>query len=362
MLLDFFQRNFITFFLSIGFSMKLAMSRQSHDAKMSYMWLTVICVILLTFADFFEGVCAEDESLRFMRILLSVIGYVLRPVAGLSLVMVVAPTEKSAILLWIPALINALIVSTAFFSPIAFSFDENYEFSRGPLGAAPFVASFFYIVAVLWFTRKKFRKGRVWEVRVLYMCAIGCAIAAVLDAILGGFHVNQAIIASCIFFYIFIRSQDNNRDGLTRLRNRKAFYEDVDYYKSGITAAASVDMNGLKRINDYMGHDAGDQALQTIGESMLAVSGDFAICYRMGGDEFMILFLGSGEETVAATLEKIRLDLKDKNISVSMGYAMREASETVDELCKLSDQRMYENKAVYYNRPDHNRRRRAGDR
>lgn len=362
MLLDFFQRNFITLFLIIGFSMKLAMRRQSHDVKMRYMWLTVICVTVLTFADFFEGICAEDESLRFLRVLLSVIGYVLRPVAGLSVVMVVAPSNKSIRLLWIPALVNALIVSTAFFFPIAFFFDEEYEFIRGPLGYAPFVASFFYIAAALWFTRKKYRKGRVWEVRVLYMCAIGCAIAAALDAILGGFHVNQAIIASSIFFYVFIRSQDNSRDGLTHLRNRKAFYEDVAYYKSTITAVASIDMNGLKRLNDLMGHDAGDQALQAIGESMLAASGNSAICYRMGGDEFMILFLKNSGGAVDATLEKIRLDLKEKNVSVSMGCALREGGESVEELCKISDQRMYENKAIYYNRPDNNRRRRAGDR
>lgn len=356
-LLDFFDRNFITLYLIIGFSLVLSMHRRIREVKMPFLWLATICAAVLVVADYAEMLCAENPSLRFWRTLLSVTGYIIRPISALSLVLVVMPETEKQWVLWVPAMFNAAIVTTAFFSPVAFGFDESYEFFRGSLGYTPFIISFFYIFLVVWATLRKYQEGRIWEVWMLYMCAAASVVSAILDAIAGGEHATQAIMGSVIFFYFIIRSQDTDRDALTKLRNRKSFYEDTDYFQSQISAVASIDMNGLKRLNDFMGHDAGDQALRAIGECMDDAASRNAIPYRVGGDEFMILFLKSSEETVAATLEKIRLALKEKNISISMGFAMRDDNEDIDTLCKISDERMYESKAIYYNRPDFNRRR-----
>jgi len=359
MLTSFLDDHFLTIFLMAGFSMKLAMRKQTRDTQIRYLWLTVLCVGVLVVADSLEVFAAENPSLRFWRILFSVIGYIVRPVAALSVMLVVASQiSRRKLLLWLPAILNALIMCTAFFSPVAFSYNADYEFIRGPLGYSVFIAGFFYIAMVLWYTNKRFGKGHVWESRVLYLCAISTALSAVVDAIAGGSHLNPAILISVVFYYMFIRTQDTNRDSVTNLLNRQSFYEDSELYQPRVTAVASLDMNGLKRLNDTRGHDAGDQALAAIGQCMLASASRSVIPYRMGGDEFAIVFLRQEEDTVRAVMETIQSAVREAGYSVAAGYACRTDRESINELYKLSDQKMYADKAVYYNTPGHNRRRR----
>ena len=357
----FFGDHFLTLFLIAGFSMKLAMRRKSRDTQSGYLWLTVITVTLLVAQEHLEVLAAQNEALRFWRILLSVLGYTLRPVAALGLVMVVAYREKHRLLLWIPAIVNCLIVSTAFFSPVVFSFDEYYDFTRGPMGYTPFVVGYLYILMVLWFTNRRFGPDFTWERRVLSLCALCTALASMVDAWVGGSRLNAAIIISSVFYHMFIRTQDVNRDAMTGLLNRQAYYEDSELYRARVTAVASIDMNGLKRINDAEGHDAGDRALAAIGQCLLSAAGKDVIPYRVGGDEFLILFLKKDEDAVRCVLDAVRSAVQEQGLSVAMGYFCRAGGETVDEMYKLSDGRMYADKAAYYQRAENNRRRRRGD-
>lgn len=314
----------------------------------------------LVLEDVVEAYTAQDPSLLFWRTLMSVVGYSARAVAALSVAMVVAYKEKWSKLLWLPCLINTLVMCTAFFSPIAFGYDANYEFVRGPLGYCVFLVSYFYVLVVLWQTRSRFREGRIWEVRILYLSAAACVLSGIIDAVLGGTSVNAAILISSIFYYMFIRSQDTNRDSLTKLLNRQSFYDDSAHYRSAITAVASLDMNGLKTLNDSRGHDAGDQALRAIGQCLIDVSDRNIIPYRVGGDEFLILFLRTEEAAVRQTLERVKAAVAAENYHVSAGYAIRTPLEnSIDTLVKASDQQMYADKAVFYNQPSRNRRRAA---
>lgn len=357
MIMDFLGQYFVTLFLIAGFSMQLAMRRQTRDAQINYLWVTVAVIAAMSVLDFLETIAAEDPELRFWRVALSVLGYSLRPIASLSITLVVAYRRKNKLILWLPAIVNCLLVCTAFFSPLVFSYDADYSFTRGPLGYIPFVVGFFYIFTALWFTMKSFGRGFRWEKRVLFLCGLCTAVASLLDAQYGGVRLHTAVMVSVVFYYMFMRTQDTHRDSLTRLLNRQAFYEDIDLYRAKITAMASLDMNGLKRLNDTQGHDAGDQALAGIGESLLAVSERNVLCYRMGGDEFLLLFLQKTEDSVRATLDAVQADLRERGISASAGYMMRGKGQDVQELYKLSDNRMYADKAAYYRSASHNRRR-----
>ena len=359
MLSDFLNVHFITLFLILGFSMKLAMRKSTRDAEIRYLWMTVGCVVVLMFADFLEVVMSQDPDKRFWRILFSVIGYSVRPMAALGIVLVVADRKKKKWLLWIPAIVNGLLMCTAFFSPVAFCFNEEYSFRRGPLGYVVFAVGFLYIIMVLWFTTKRFNEDHPWEKRVLYLCALFVVLATFADALWGGEHLNEAIMIVVVFYYMFIRSQDTNRDALTKLLNRQSFYEDSELYQPQVSAVASLDMNGLKRLNDSQGHDAGDRALSAIGECMLASAGRTVIPYRMGGDEFAILFLRENEYVVQAVLQQIQTKVKDAGLGLSVGYAVRTQNETINELHQLADQKMYVEKSAYYSLPGRNRRRRS---
>lgn len=357
MILTMLDRHFITIFLIIGFSMKLALRKSTRDVQVRFLWYNIICAIVLMAADCLEILTSADPKLVFWRTLAAVTTYSVEPVAAVSIVfVVVAEQNRFRRLLWIPAMINFCIMFTAFFSPIAFGYDGNYQFFRNQLGYSVFVVSFLYIAVVVFLTIKRFHEGLTVSAMILPLCAVACFLSAFMNALTGGNHVNPTMLISCIFYYMFIRSQDTNRDPLTKLFNRQTFYEDCEKYNYNVSAAASVDMNGLKRLNDSKGHDAGDQALAAIARCLSAAARRSIIPYRVGGDEFVVLFLKCTEKTIQTTLAKIQSSVEAAGYSVSIGYALRYRGESIEKLVNFADQKMYEDKTAYYNRPEFDRR------
>lgn len=360
MLTELLDRHFIPLFLIIGLSLKLWSKRSSTDHSLHYYWLTVITTLVLIVADSLESWSQGNPQLRFWRILFSVIGYIMRPTAALSIALIIYPEQRRPRWLWIPNIVNMLIYCTAFFSPIAFSYGEAYNFIRGPLGYTVFVVSFLYIAFCVWMTWKRFRdKDHSRERYVLYLCAASCVIAALIDMNRGGAHLNTAIIASSVFLYMFLRSIDTNRDSLTKLLNRLSFFEDCGKFGASVSAVGSADMNGLKRLNDVVGHEAGDKALMEIGRILEDLGGKNILTYRVGGDEFSLLFLRQDEETVSKVMETLKERVSAKGYSVSTGYAMRGGKyASVQDLIRWADESMYANKADFYRDQEHDRRQR----
>lgn len=96
---------------------------------------------------------------------------------------------------------------------------------------------------------------------------------------------------------------DANHDALTGLANRAAFLRELDeVFAAGPTAVLFVDLDGLKGINDTLGHGAGDATIiaaagmlqrSVLGSDMCRrPGGDAAVCGRLGGDEFGIILPG----------------------------------------------------------------------
>ena len=225
-MLTYLDRQYFAIFLIVGLAWKLAMRKRDARDDTNYFWLTILCVAVLTVVNTLESFAAESADLRFWRILFSVVGYALRPVAALSLAMAVAKRRKANSLLWIPAIVNALIMCTAFFTDVAFGFDANYGFHRGPLGYSVFVVGILYLLLIFVFTYQRFRQGHPWERRVLYLCGLLTLLGVYLDVEAGGEHLNTAIMVSAVFFYMFLRTQDSNRDGMTKLLNRQSNLRD----------------------------------------------------------------------------------------------------------------------------------------
>ena len=245
---------------------------------------------------------------------------------------------------------------TAFFSPAAFSYNENYGFVRGPLGYTVFVVSFLYMFLILATIHRRFYAGKTMERLLMTICAAACFGATVFDMIYGGHHLTEALMISSIFFYFFLNAHDNRLDPVTSLGNRVAFYADIDDRKRFITAIASMDMNGLKAINDAGGHAAGDKALAEVGRCLKKVGNRNTTAYRIGGDEFAFVFLQQKQEAVEQTIAQAK-ELVDKaGLSISIGYAMMAEGESAEDLLKRSDHDMYSNKAAYYRMKGHDRR------
>ena len=161
---------------------------------------------------------------------------------------------------------------------------------------------------------------------------------------------------SSVFFYLILSFYDNRRDPLTGMLNRQAFYSDCAVYDNEITAVASLDMNGLKEMNDTYGHAAGDEALVRIAACLRSAEGRDLAAYRIGGDEFVLLFFKAKNQAVAEAAERIRDRITEAGYSVSVGYTSRDDGRDLEETIRESDSRMYADKAEYYRQSGIDRR------
>ena len=352
------DESFIALSLIVLFAIRLSSQRFTRDKGLRGFWLTVISCFLLLAEEQLEIAASLDPSLIFWRTLLSILGYVLRSTAALGLALVVSPPEPRSRWLFLPCTVNLLACSTAFFTDIVFGFDADYSFYRGPLGYLPFIIPTLYMLYILWISFRHYDGGQSLADRLILLAGSAfCLLSALLDALRGGARLHEALMICSVFFYIFLRSYDIRRDSLTRLLNRQSLYDDCESMRQRITAAASLDMNGLKELNDSQGHQAGDVALKAIGDCLQQVSGPRVLAYRIGGDEFILLFFRSDETVVRATLEEVRSGIAETEYTVAYGYSMREPGDLPEAIIRRSDLKMFEHKAQYYREKQHDRRR-----
>ena len=329
----------------------------SGRAHPKSLWITIISCTLLILQEILENYAQLDPARRTLRLITSITGYSLRPVAILGFLLSVWPMNRKRWLLYFPAVINALLYSTALFSPLTFSFDEHYIFRRGPLNGMAFIICILYLFLTLYAVARKFKDWRSGDSFILSLCVLNSLGAAFLDVFLNDQILIPAILISSLTFYQFLLTQDADHDALTRLWNRMSFYADCRRMKNAVTAVASIDMNGLKEINDKQGHESGDRALRKIGWALRSIMSRKVRSYRIGGDEFMVLFVHSGETEIHQALERFTDEINQMGLTVSIGVATRKTpQDSLDELIRSSDMRMYEDKKYYY--LVHDRRRR----
>jgi len=143
-------------------------------------------------------------------------------------------------------------------------------------------------------------------------------------------------------------NQLSNYDNMTGLHNRNFFENKIrDLKDTSNLGIISLDLNGLKANNDYIGHERGDFLLRQLAVNMKDVMNKYKDkeMARIGGDEFLIIV----ENTTLETLETIKheiLSLCDNEsiidkISVSIGYSISETNVNVFELIAEADKQMY---------------------
>ncbi|HEX4460919.1 MAG TPA: diguanylate cyclase [Polyangia bacterium] len=140
-------------------------------------------------------------------------------------------------------------------------------------------------------------------------------------------------------------------DQLTHLYNRRGFLELGGALLRDARAASQTvtilfaDLDGLKPLNDQLGHAAGDAAICAGGEALAESVRKSDLVARLGGDEFVVLAVGIEDETVL--LERIEKKLADKKIRMSIGVAKDEPgdeSRSLEQLMERADAAMYDEK------------------
>jgi diguanylate cyclase (GGDEF)-like protein len=159
-------------------------------------------------------------------------------------------------------------------------------------------------------------------------------------------------------------------DPVTGLYNRRYFNarlsEEMERARRQGTplSVMLLDVDGLKQLNDRLGHATGDAVLRLIGGVLQRSVRLFDICCRYGGDEFAILMPGSGIESSAQIAERIRAGIEDCRpstgpwddsikVSASIGIAAATGDQAEEEVIARADHALYRAKREGKNRTNH---------
>lgn len=148
-------------------------------------------------------------------------------------------------------------------------------------------------------------------------------------------------------------------DSLTYAQNRNHFNE---YLKKNrckelhFVGVIYLDLNGLKEINDKMGHLAGDTLIISASYVLQEIFADNS--YRIGGDEFVVIEQDVLESEFYSKYEMLLKRMKELEISVATGYIWKERCLNLSEILQAADQKMYEDKKRYYSIAQKDQRRR----
>lgn len=167
-------------------------------------------------------------------------------------------------------------------------------------------------------------------------------------------------------FYLYVKAYKKTKkyskyDSLTKIFNRRAGTQKLEALlaqnerRKFEMSLCFIDVNGLKYVNDILGHKMGDELIVTVATIIKNSIRDNDFVARMGGDEFIILFSGIDAELAQIVWSRIYMMFEKVNreedrpyvISVSHGIAGYDSSMgaiTSEELIKSADSLMYEQK------------------
>ena len=152
--------------------------------------------------------------------------------------------------------------------------------------------------------------------------------------------------------YMLIRDnlnlqKESTIDPLTGLYNRRI----LEQLNESPSVAVMCDIDDFKAINDTYGHDVGDYVIKNIGVILKENfrSSDY-IC-RLGGDEFLIIITNyCGEDFILERCKKIKREISDRiilpnhGVTISMGVAIDNNYNKIEEIIKKADESLYKSK------------------
>lgn len=148
-------------------------------------------------------------------------------------------------------------------------------------------------------------------------------------------------------------------DALTGAYTRAAFDEQAELLDRKMSnynkiAIVNFDINCLKKLNDNYGHDVGDEYIKKAAEIIMDAFADCGKCYRVGGDEFIVIFERFRETVYYNAEHRMQKLIDDFNanrrqdrpeLGISHGYATGNRNDdTMEKVMKMADSNMYVNK------------------
>ncbi len=359
-------------------------NRISSDDKHMY-YLTYVIIAVAALAEWAGlKLSGNTDVPTWVLRLVKCCDYILTPMAAFSLARQMKLRNR-----WNNVLIGLLAFNTVFqivscFTNWMIVIDAQNQYSHGPLYMLYLVISIVVVLLILiqlLIYSKAFRKQNRFSLyAIIGMILVGIALQEILGGMIRTEYLALTFGIALIYIHTMEFSQQTDQehmqkqqllistDALTGLYSRHAYSNILNEYAVSMPedlAAFSIDINGLKAVNDTLGHEAGDELICGAADCILRTFGDKGQCYRTGGDEFVAIVKMARDQADPA-LEKLKKQTQQwegktvKSLSLSAGYAF--AADHKDCSCEMlvkeADKNMYVEKRVYYQAQGHERRNR----
>ena len=357
MIKDYLIQNWPLILLLLAFIISLITTVFFDKKTIIGMYILIGGIFLLSIVVFVEFYFADDVNYRVLRNILMAVRYSATPIIIAQICMTLV--KKIRWFVYIPALALMILNIVSIFTGVVSTINESNELVRGPLWLFPYIFVGLYSVFLIFILIKHSNK-RLMEIIPIVFFAFALGSGLALPFILGKAYssIFCITIAIALFSYFeFTVLQLTKKDALTGLLNRHAYFSDIKDDPKSITALISIDMNGLKRINDKSGHAAGDEALVTLALRFSRSLKARQYGYRIGGDEFIILCRKTSKDDVIEMVEKIKDSVAETEYTCAIGYAFNpDGNKPINQLLKESDEMMYLEKEKFYSKSGNDRR------
>ncbi|RJG42023.1 diguanylate cyclase domain-containing protein [Motilimonas pumila] len=144
-------------------------------------------------------------------------------------------------------------------------------------------------------------------------------------------------------------------DQLTGLKNFRALQRHAQLIEADLSSALLfIDLDGFKAVNDSYGHDAGDECLRQVARRLTQIFGEFGVCCRHGGDEFLVLVSAPqglmllaplAQKCLNSLAQPIEFEQRRLQVGASIGIAINKHNQLpLEALRRQADAAMYQAK------------------
>ena len=302
--------------------------------------------------------------------------YILTPMAASAFVMQMQLKNIWSKILNVLLALNSVFQIVASFFGWVFVIDGNNHYSKGSLYYFYFAFCILVLTIVIiqfvLYSRLFPRRNQSSLYAIFILVIAGIAIQELLP---GGYRTAYLSIAlgSVLLFihyteFHFMRADSLLKqqkalietDTLTGLLSRFAFTQELHALNEKRWlpedfAVFVLDINGLKEINDTLGHSAGDELIIGAANCIRISMNEFAHCFRTGGDEFVV-FTTMNKEQAEDTLRRLMKNAKawsgrgSRHLSLAVGYVIAgdHPGFSAEQLLNEADRKMYESKNEFY--------------
>lgn len=145
-------------------------------------------------------------------------------------------------------------------------------------------------------------------------------------------------------------SKMGQMDSMTGLMNRNSYHKHIETLlrkKPETLGCIYSDVNGLHELNNYLGHQVGDEMLKTVA-FVLRKQFEGEKIFRIGGDEFVILCQNWDKQKMQDQIERAKEELKASGYEISVGISWKTGSYSINELINEAEDEMRQNKQEFY--------------